>query len=200
MMIALTIVSGLIALAWSLLAARLYTLSRGKWFRFLTPIEEEIPEAPSVDAVIPSRNEEANIASTVEALRAQVYPGLRITIVDDQSTDSTAAILDRIAGEVGTSGSLRIVRGVERPEEWVGKTWAVHQGAAGSTAEWLWFVDADMGLHPKALATALIEAEPVGGRPGLVPSGRALLDVLARGGGRLVPPAFGPVVPPRPGQ
>ena len=67
-------------------------------------------------------------------------------------------ILDRLAEEPGDRYAIRIVHGVERPEGWVGKTWAVHQGATGSTAEWLWFVDADMGLHPRALASAMAGA------------------------------------------
>ena len=159
---ALLIVAGLVTLAWTALAARLIALARGGSSRFLRPIEGPIARGPSVAAVVPARNEEANVASTVEALRAQDYPDLTITVVDDQSTDSTAAILDRLASGPDSRAPLRFVRGVERPEGWVGKTWAVQQGATGSTAEWLWFVDADMGLHPSALSSAVAAAEASG--------------------------------------
>jgi cellulose synthase/poly-beta-1,6-N-acetylglucosamine synthase-like glycosyltransferase len=47
-----------------------------------------------------------------------------------------------------------VVHGRERPPGWVGKTWALKQGLEHSHAPWLWFVDADMGLDPRALATA----------------------------------------------
>jgi hopene-associated glycosyltransferase HpnB len=158
----LLIVAGLVALAWTALAARFLALARGLWFRYLDPIEGPIAGVPTVDAVVPARNEEAHVEATVEALRAQEYPSLSITVVDDQSTDETAAILDRLASDPGARIPLRFVRGVERPEGWVGKTWAVHQGAGGSGADWLWFVDADMGLHPRALASAIAEAEGSG--------------------------------------
>lgn len=159
---AISVIAGLVALAWTLLAARLFGLVRGPWFQLLEPFEGPIEGPSSVDAVVPARNEESNIEATVAALRAQDYPSLAITVVDDQSTDSTAAVVSRLASEAGSGHPVRLVRGVERPEGWVGKTWAVHQGATGSSAEWLWFVDADMGLHPRALATALAEAEATG--------------------------------------
>jgi cellulose synthase/poly-beta-1,6-N-acetylglucosamine synthase-like glycosyltransferase len=161
-MILVDTIAGLVALAWSLLAIRLIRRSRGEWYGFLRPIEGPIVEGPAVDAIVPARNEEAHVASTIEALRGQEYPSLSITVVDDQSTDRTRAILERLAGESVDSAPLRVVRGVERPEGWVGKTWAVHQGVAEARAEWLWFVDADMGLHPRALASAILEAERTG--------------------------------------
>ena len=159
---ALSIVAGLVALGWTSLAIRLIVLSRGEWFRFLRPVDGPIADAPTVDAIVPARNEEENVGATVEALRAQEYPHLRITVVDDQSTDSTAEVLDRLSRSAGPGAPLRFIRGVERPGGWVGKTWAVHQGVAESTSDWLWFVDADMGLHPKALASAIEGANTSG--------------------------------------
>jgi len=161
-MIAVVVLGGLVALGWTLLAIRLIRRSRGRWFRFLGPVEGAILDGPAVDAIVPARNEEAHVAATVEALRSQDYPTLAITVVDDQSTDATGAILDRLAAEAGLRAPLRVVQGVERPSGWVGKTWAIHQGVAGTEADWLWFVDADMGLHPRALASAIIEAEREG--------------------------------------
>ena len=162
MILTIAITSGLVALAWTSLALRLVVLARGPYFRFLGPVAGPILPGPTVEAIVPARNEEAHVEATIEALEKQEYPHLAITIVDDQSTDSTATILDRLASEGGAGRPIRALRGVERPDGWVGKTWAVHQGAVGSTADWLWFVDADMGLHPRALATALAEGEAAG--------------------------------------
>ncbi|WP_435010689.1 glycosyltransferase [Tundrisphaera lichenicola] len=161
-MIGILIPGGLVALAWTALAIRLIRSSRGEWFRFLRPIEGPIPDGPEIAAIVPARNEEANIAQTIESLRAQEYPSLTITVVDDQSTDQTWPILERIANESDNRAALRVVRGLERPAGWVGKTWAVHQGVSKTRAEWLWFVDADMGLHPRALASAIREADRTG--------------------------------------
>ena len=161
-MMTLLVVSGTVALAWTALALRLFFLSRSRWFRFLGPPGWSNASLPRVDAVIPARNEEEHIAATVEALRRQDYPALTITVVDDESTDATAAILDRLASRDAQGVSLRFIRGVPRPSGWVGKTWAVHQGVAGTTAGWIWFVDADMGLHPEALRAAVVEGEATG--------------------------------------
>lgn len=154
-----------VALAWTLLAVRLIRLSRGPWFRFLAPVEPgaDQPDAPRVAAIVPARDEEAHVAATVEALRRQDYPQLTLTVIDDESTDGTLAILRRLAAESRPGvAPLHVVEGTPRPAGWVGKTWAVHQGAEAATADWLWFVDADMGLHPRALATALAEADRTG--------------------------------------
>ncbi len=161
-MMALLIVSGLVAMAWTALAVRFILLSRGPWFRFLGPSGQSGGPLPRVDAVVPARNEEEHIEATVEALRRQDYPALTITVVDDESTDATAAILDRLAAGDEKSIPLRFIRGITRPGGWVGKTWAVHQGAEGTTASWIWFVDADMGLHPEALRAAVAEGEAAG--------------------------------------
>ena len=162
--ICLVIGSG-VAIAWALLAVRLISMSRGPWFRFLGPAEvaSQPAELPTVAAIVPARNEEDHVAATVESLRTQQYPHLVITLVDDESTDSTLAILRELETQpAGDRPPLRVVEGTTRPPGWVGKTWAVHQAARSAAAEWLWFVDADMGLHPQALATALSEADRIG--------------------------------------
>ena len=160
-----TVAGAAVALAWSLLAIRLIRLARGPWFRFLPPADlgATPSSSPTVAAIVPARNEEAHVAATVEALRRQDYSGLTITVVDDESTDATLPLLHRLADQP-TEGlaPLTVVAGTPRPDRWVGKTWAVHQGADAATAEWLWFVDADMGLHPRALTSALLEAERAG--------------------------------------
>src|SRR5690242_2733046 len=54
---------------------------------------------PTLSLVIPACNEEASIEAAVTSRRSQGYPGLQIVIVEDRSTDKTAAIVDRIAAE-----------------------------------------------------------------------------------------------------
>lgn len=147
------IVAGVAALVWTVFAANILWIT-GKT-RFLRPHDGPVPAAaPTVEVVIPAHNEEAWIAATVGYVLAQDYPIGRVTIVDDGSTDRTGAILDDLA----ESRPIRVIHGAGRPTGWVGKTWAVTQGARGATADWLLFVDADMGLDPRALATAMDRA------------------------------------------
>lgn len=149
-----------VALAWSALALRL--LSRlGAYQGLEASAGPPKTNAPAVAAIVPAHNEAGVIEAVVASLRAQDYPALTITVIDDQSTDATGAILDRLVGRQQESGShpLRVIHGTERPGGWVGKTWALRQGVAESKADWLWFVDGDVQLHPKALATAWEVAE-----------------------------------------
>lgn len=156
--------AALVAAGWTGLAVRL--IRRRGSFRFLQPTADPFgPDAPAVVAVVPAHNEEAHIAGTIRHLREQVYPRLRITVIDDQSTDATVAAIEPLLHDPQATTPLRLIRGVERPPGWVGKTWALDQGVRAidpGEAEWLWFIDADMGLHPRALATAVREAERAG--------------------------------------
>src|SRR5215470_13174206 len=67
---------------------------------------------PSVVTVIPARDEAASIAQCLCSLRAQDYRGaLRIVLVDDQSSDGTAAVAEASAEAAGRSKDLTIVSG-----------------------------------------------------------------------------------------
>jgi glycosyltransferase involved in cell wall biosynthesis len=112
-----------------------------------------------VAVVVPAHNENEHIEETVRSLLAQTYPRLSITVVDDQSTDDTSDRVRAVIDAIGPSGPLRLVEGQPRPPGWVGKTWALAQGVEGLDADWLAFIDADVRLHPTAIAAALAEAD-----------------------------------------
>jgi chlorobactene glucosyltransferase len=75
-----------------------------------------------------------------------------VIVVDDRSTDRTAAILAELAHE---HPALRLVRGEPLPPRWVGKPWALAQGARIASGAWLLFTDADTWHAPQACASAL---------------------------------------------
>ena len=110
--------------------------------------------AASVSAIVPARNEEATIAPAVESLAAQ--PEItEIFVVNDQSTDGTAAQLDRLAARFP---HVRILGTKSLPAGWVGKNYGVSLGAAQATGDWLLFTDAD-GIHlPGSTSHALADA------------------------------------------
>jgi glycosyltransferase involved in cell wall biosynthesis len=121
---------------------------------------ETLPELyhdfrPMVSAIIPARNEEAAIVRAVESVAAQAEVD-EVIVVNDQSTDGTAAILAELAQKIP---KLKIMNVQTLPLGWVGKNYAVSLGAAVAQGEWLLFTDADtyhmLGSTRRALADAV---------------------------------------------
>lgn len=111
---------------------------------------------PSVAAVVAARDEAEGIAASITGLLAQDYAGdFRIVVVDDGSTDATAAIARALQG----AGRLIVLDGAPRPPGWAGKLWALHQGIAATEAEWLFLTDADIAHDPAHLAALMAQAE-----------------------------------------
>ena len=100
---------------------------------------EADPPAPSafpgVSIVIPARDEEHNLPSLLASLRAIDYPAYEVIVVDDNSSDRTAAVAE--------AGGARVLRGLPLPPGWNGKNWACHQAVKIATGELLLFTDAD---------------------------------------------------------
>jgi glycosyltransferase involved in cell wall biosynthesis len=111
-----------------------------------------VDRGPLVSIVIPARNEERAIGRTVTALLAQTYRSVEIIVVDDQSSDGTAAVVEEIAA---TDPRVTLVRGEQPPAGWLGKPWALHQGSGRAKGELLFFVDADVFYSPPAVAAAV---------------------------------------------
>lgn len=103
---------------------------------------------PRVSVLIPARNEEANIGACVRSFLAQDYPDFEVVVLDDHSTDRTAAILAVLAA---TDSRLRILAGQPLPDGWLGKHWACHQLSQGAAGELLLFTDADTRHGPRSI-------------------------------------------------
>lgn len=179
--VVLDVVAGATLAAWLWLA-----LARGGYWRTDQRLPAATPPAtwPDLAVVVPARDEAAVLPDTLPTLLAQEYPGAaRIVLVDDGSSDGTAALARTLAA--GAPLPLTVVEPGEPPAGWTGKLWALHRGveATGDT-ELLLFTDADIAHRPGSLA-ALVTAA---GRYDLV-SQMARLRV-ATGAERLVVPAF----------
>ncbi len=107
---------------------------------------------PKLSIVVPARDEERSIERCVRSLLALEWLDLEVIVVDDRSTDRTAEIVESIAR---TDARLRFVRGADLPDGWVGKPWALVQGAAVATGTWLLFTDADSEHEVRGAASAL---------------------------------------------
>ncbi|MDO8575708.1 MAG: glycosyltransferase [bacterium] len=99
---------------------------------------------PSIAVIVPCWNEETTLAGTCESLLALNYPGdkLEIILVDDGSTDGTAAAIARFAEHP----QVRIIS-----KENGGKHTAMNAGIAATQAEFIGCLDADSFVEPDAL-------------------------------------------------
>jgi glycosyltransferase involved in cell wall biosynthesis len=109
------------------------------------------PLPPVITAIVPARNEEAVIAACIESLAPQPEIA-EILVVNDQSTDKTAAIVREWMAKIP---QLRLLETQGVPDGWVGKNNAVYLGAQEAKTPWLLFTDADAELEAGATARAL---------------------------------------------
>jgi len=117
---------------------------------------------PVVAAVVPARDEADVIAASITSLLAQDYPGpFKVILVDDGSTDGTAAAAREAARAAGRPERLQILSGAPLPPGWTGKLWAVSQGiaAASDAPALLWLTDADIAHAPDNLRRLVARSE-----------------------------------------
>jgi hopene-associated glycosyltransferase HpnB len=99
-----------------------------------------------VTVLIPARNEASVIECTLSALRRE-GKGLRVILIDDQSSDGTASI-----ARSTLPTHLQVVQGAPLPDGWTGKLWALEQGWRGVDSSLVLLLDADIELEPGMLA------------------------------------------------
>lgn len=141
-------------------------LLRGGFWRADQRLPKSTPvlqDWPAVVAVVPARDEAACIGPTLRALLTQDYPGdFRVILVDDDSTDGTAAIARDAAGE--EAARLTIVDAPPLQAGWAGKMNAVHAGvqaasADGKEPDFLLFTDADIAHGRLQVRRLVAQAE-----------------------------------------
>jgi len=135
---------------------------------YIKPIHEiaddvEIEDKPLVSICIPARNEELSINTCVRSALNQTYAAIEVLVLDDESSDKTPEILQGIKADV--SDSLQIIKGVEKPDSWLGKNWACYQLSKQSKGDIIVFIDADVQLEPHsidALVTRMSQDKSIG--------------------------------------
>lgn len=104
---------------------------------------------------MPARNEEEVLGACVESLGRQQEIE-EILVVDDQSSDRTAAI---VREGMQRLPQLRLVETKALPAGWVGKNNAAWRGAREAKGQWLLFTDADVVHNNDSAKRAMEIAE-----------------------------------------
>jgi poly-beta-1,6 N-acetyl-D-glucosamine synthase len=95
---------------------------------------------PPVSVIVPAYNEEVGIAAAVRSLAGSDYPALEVIVVDDGSTDDTAAVVTALAEE---DPRIRLIR---QPNG--GKPAALNSGIAAARHDVIVMVDGDTVFEP----------------------------------------------------
>lgn len=115
----------------------------------------------AVALLVPVRDEALRLPDTLHGILTA--GAAEVLFLDDDSTDGTAAVIERAVTELRADGALptgtsvRVLTGRSRPEGWAGKTWACAQLAEATAAQVLVFCDADVRLAPGALPAVVAE-------------------------------------------
>jgi poly-beta-1,6-N-acetyl-D-glucosamine synthase len=115
-------------------------------------------DPPLVSILVPCFNETANVAATIAAAVSQTYPNYEVVAIDDGSSDTTAAVLDRL---LDAYPHLRVVHLASNQ----GKAMALRMGALVARGEFLVCIDGDALLDADAtsyLTRLLVDNARVG--------------------------------------
>jgi cellulose synthase/poly-beta-1,6-N-acetylglucosamine synthase-like glycosyltransferase len=105
---------------------------------------------PPTTVLLPVRDEEHNVLDCVETLLAQTAAP-RVRVIDDGSTDATAALVARRAA---AEPRLALLAAGPLPLGWRGKVHALWAGARDVETPWILLTDADTRHAPDLLARA----------------------------------------------
>lgn len=109
-----------------------------------------VRQDPGVSVLIPARNEAEQIEAAIDAVLANGNRVRELIVLDDHSTDDTAARVQTYA-----DSRVKLLSGVPLPPGWCGKNHACAQLAEAATQPWLFFIDADVRLAPDAVSRLL---------------------------------------------
>lgn len=125
--------------------------------RLRSALAEEPPKGwPPLCVVVPAHNEEDVVEGLARSLLAQDYPDLSLVFALDRCTDDTET---RLRSVLGSDPRAEVVIIDHCPDDWAGKTHAIHRGVTDSRgaagARLLLFADADTIFEPELCRAAV---------------------------------------------
>ena len=163
----------LLALPWLLFAIVVAMRLREPWPLTGFPVSaaasldrSSLGPTPHVSVIVPARNEARNIEECIGSLLRSDYGDFDVILVDDRSTDETAALAQTAAESIPHGAErLTILRGAPLPDAWFGKPWACEQGyrhvvqtrgpVGADSDSFVLFTDADTWHDPTLLSQSV---------------------------------------------
>ncbi len=112
---------------------------------------KHIQNYPLVSILIPARNEEKNLPIILNSLKNLDYPNYEILIYDDESEDKTYEIALSFS-----SDKIKVIKGKNKPSEWIGKNYALYNLVKFANGEILIFLDADVEIIDKEFIKKIV--------------------------------------------
>lgn len=139
----------MIVVNWIVIIVSLILYSTGLFLLWRVPNlkPQNLNKKLDVSIIIPARNEANRIQPLLKSIQSQTKFIREWIVVDDHSTDDTAAIAKMYGAKVVTAETL--------PKGWFGKPWACYQGAKAAQGKIYLFLDADTVLLPQGLENIL---------------------------------------------
>ena len=137
---------------------------------------------PFVSVIVAARNEEKTIGLLLDCLSRQTYVHYEIIIINDRSTDNTAAL---IAGFQKNNPAIKRIDIATVPSDMPAKKNALRAGIEASTGDILCFTDADCFPPPAWLAELVQQFEPevglvAGYSPYTIPSDKTMSNGILK--------------------
>lgn len=105
-----------------------------------------------ISILIPARNEEKNIERILNSIKNLDYENYEVLIYDDLSEDRTYEIAKSFESE-----KIRVIKGFDKPKDWVGKNFALYNLVKFSSGDILLFLDADIEIKDKEILKKISE-------------------------------------------
>jgi len=139
-------------------------VGRGGFWRVpkaATEVKLPLTSAPRIAIIVPARDEADVIGLAIRSLLEQDYAGrVQIFVVDDHSSDETANVARRAAGD--KADQVTVSSATSLPAGWKGKMWAQSEGvrqAAQFAPDYFLFTDADIVHAPDSLTALVARAQ-----------------------------------------
>jgi hypothetical protein len=120
------------------------------------PYAEAAQSSASISVLIPARDEADSIGPACESVLRNRGVDLELIVLDDQSQDATAQIVEAIAAR---DPRVRLMSAAALPSGWCGKQHACHQLSLAARNALLLWMDADVRLADDALRRIALEMQ-----------------------------------------